>query len=105
VQKVFHSNLPCGPLPPLPIARCKNINHPIVGDALMKLKRGGPPFSILRTCYRLKVLVMLRREHKVSILKHVVTIGESSSRLGILLGSPSLSLLDILLVTGEGSGT
>lgn len=71
----------------------------------MKLKRGGPPFSILRTCYRLKVLVMLRREHKVSILKHVVTIGESSSRLGILLGSPSLSLLDILLVTGEGSGT
>ncbi len=71
----------------------------------MKLKRGGPPFSILHTFYRLKVLVMLQREHMVSILKHVVTTGESSSRLGVLLGSPSLSLLDMLLVTGEGSGT
>jgi hypothetical protein len=40
-----------------------------------------------------------------SIVKHVVTKGESSYRLGILLGDPSLSLFDMLLVTGEGSGT
>jgi hypothetical protein len=65
---------------------------------------GSPPLSILCTFYRQKVLVALQHAHVFSILKHVVAIGEVSSRLGILLGGPPLSLFDMLLTKGGGSG-
>jgi hypothetical protein len=41
----------------------------------------------------------------ISILRHVVTVGEGSSRLGTLSGGSPLSLFDMLLATGGGSGT
>jgi hypothetical protein len=62
-------------------------------NILIKLKRGGPPFSILHAW-----LVTLQCEHMVSNLKHVVTIGENFYRLAILLGGPSLSLFDMLIM-------
>ncbi len=41
----------------------------------------------------------------ISILRRVIGIGESSSRLGVLLGGSPLSLFDMLLTTWGGSGT
>jgi len=35
----------------------------------------------------------------------MVIAGESSSRLGVLCGSPALSLVDVLHMTGEGFGS
>jgi len=40
----------------------------------------------------------------ISILKHVIAIGEGSSRLGVLLGGSPLSLFDMLLRRGRGFG-
>jgi hypothetical protein len=48
------------------------------------------------------MLVALQKAHAVSILKQVVITRESSSRLGILLSLPSLSLVDLLRVTSGG---
>jgi hypothetical protein len=39
------------------------------------------------------------------LLKHVVAIGQASSKLGVLPRSPSLSLFDMLFITGEGLRT
>ncbi len=41
----------------------------------------------------------LQCAHAVSILTRVVAIGESSSKLGVISGGPSLSLFDMLLAT------
>jgi hypothetical protein len=41
----------------------------------------------------------------VFILKCVVTIGEGSFKLGLLLGGLPLCLFNMLLVIGRGSGT
>jgi hypothetical protein len=41
----------------------------------------------------------------MSILRQAVVIGEGSSRLGILLDGPPLSLFDMLLVIGGGLRT
>jgi hypothetical protein len=41
----------------------------------------------------------------VFILKHVVAIGEGSSKLGVLSKGLALSLFDMLLVTRRGSRT
>jgi len=49
--------------------------------------------------------VALEHAHVISILRRVVTVGEGSSRLGILSTGPPLSLFDMLLVTRGGSGT
>jgi hypothetical protein len=43
--------------------------------------------------------------YAVSILRCAVAIGEGSSRLGLLSGDPLLSLFDMLLARGGGSGT
>jgi len=48
--------------------------------------------------------VALQHAHVFSILKHVIIIGEVSSRLGILLGGPSPSLFEMLLMIGGGLG-
>jgi hypothetical protein len=39
------------------------------------------------------------------ILRHVVAIGEGSSKLGVFLEGPSLSLFDMLLMIEGGSRT
>jgi len=49
--------------------------------------------------------VALQHAQVVSILRHVIAIGESSFRLVVLSGGPPLSLFDMLLVTGGGLGT
>jgi hypothetical protein len=41
----------------------------------------------------------------ISILKHVVALGEGSSRLGLLSRSPPLSLFDMLFARERGLGT
>jgi hypothetical protein len=46
---------------------------------------GGLPLSILCAFYKQKVLVVLERVQAISILKHVIIVGEGSSRLGIFL--------------------
>jgi len=38
----------------------------------------------------------------IFILRHVIAIGEGSSRLGVLLGGSPLSLFDMLLTRGRG---
>jgi len=43
--------------------------------------------------------------HAVSILEHVVVIGEGSSRLGVLSRGLPLSLFEMLLATSGGLGT
>ncbi len=48
---------------------------------------------------------MLQHVQVVSILKCVVVVVEGSSRLYILLGTPPLSLFDMLFATREGSRT
>jgi hypothetical protein len=48
--------------------------------------------------------VALQHAHVFSILKHVVAIGEVSSKLDILLGGPPLSLFDMFFMKGRGSG-
>ncbi len=47
----------------------------------------------------------LQHVYVISILRRDVAVGEGSSRLGLLSGSPPLSLFDMLLVIGGGSGT
>ncbi len=47
----------------------------------------GPPLSILHTFYTMT----LQHAQVVFILKHAITIGEGSSRLGILSKGPPLS--------------
>jgi hypothetical protein len=59
------------------------------------------PFLVLHFFIN-KMLVALQKAHAVSILKQVVITRESSSRLGILLSLPSLSLVDLLRVTSGG---
>jgi hypothetical protein len=66
---------------------------------------GGLPFLVLHTFYKQKVLMMLLWAHAISILKWVVVVGESFSRLGVLSRGPLLSLFDMLFATRGGSGT
>jgi hypothetical protein len=47
----------------------------------------------------------LEHARVISILRRVVTVGEGSSRLGVLSTGPTLSLFDMLLVTRGGSRT
>jgi hypothetical protein len=61
------------------------------------------PLSVFCIFYRQRVLVVLQQVQVVSILKHVVAIGKGSSKLGILIGGPPLSLFDMLLVIRRGS--
>jgi hypothetical protein len=65
----------------------------------------GPLLSVLHAFYRQKMLMMLQHVQAVSILRHVGTIGEGLSKLGILLRGPPLSLFDVLLATKVGLGT
>jgi len=41
----------------------------------------------------------------ISVLKHVVAIGEGSFKLGVLSRGPPLSLFDMPLAIGGGSGS
>ncbi len=43
--------------------------------------------------------------HAVSILRCAIAVGEGYSRIGILSRDPFLSLFDVLLTIGRGSGT
>jgi hypothetical protein len=65
----------------------------------------SPPLLVLLTFYKQRVLVTLQCAHVVFILKHVVAISESSSKLGILSRVPPLSLFDMLIKTRRDSGT
>ncbi len=47
----------------------------------------------------------LQHAKVISILKCAIAIGEGYSKLGVISGSPPLSLFDMLLVIREGSGT
>jgi hypothetical protein len=49
------------------------------------------------------VLVVLQQMQVIFILKRVVAVGKSFSKLGILIGGPPLSLFDMLLTTRRGS--
>jgi hypothetical protein len=66
---------------------------------------GGPPLSILCTFYRRKVSMALEHAQAISILKHVVVIGEGSFKLGVISRGPPLSLFDMFLATKGGLGT
>ncbi len=52
-----------------------------------------------------KLCVALQHVEVISILKHVVALGEGSSRLGLLSRSPPLSLFDMLFTRERGLGT
>jgi hypothetical protein len=60
----------------------------------------GRPLSILRTFYKQRVSMVL--QHAIFILKCVVAVGEGSSKLCVLSGSPPFSLLDIFFATRKG---
>jgi hypothetical protein len=47
----------------------------------------------------------LQRAQAIYILKHVIIVSEGLSKLGVFLEGYSLSLFDMLLRTGGGSGT
>jgi hypothetical protein len=49
--------------------------------------------------------MVLQCAHVVSILRHVIAIGEGFSTLGVLSKGPPLSLFDMLIMIGGGSGT
>jgi hypothetical protein len=51
------------------------------------------------------VSVVLQHTDVVSILRQAVVVGEGFSRLDLLSEGPPLSLFDMLLATGWGSGT
>ncbi len=65
----------------------------------------GFSLSVLRTFYKQRVSVALQHVHAISILRCDITLGEDSSRLGILSRGSPLSLFDILLVRGGHSRT
>jgi hypothetical protein len=65
----------------------------------------GPPLSVLRSFYKQRVLMALQRVQVTSILRWAIIVGEGSSRLGILLGLPTLSLVDMLDATNGGFDT
>ncbi len=44
----------------------------------------------------------LQKTHATSILRHIIIIGEGSSKLTIFLGFTSLFLFDMLLTVGGG---
>jgi hypothetical protein len=48
--------------------------------------------------------VVLQHAHAISILRCVVVVGEGLFRLNILSNCPPLSLFDMLLMIGGGSG-
>jgi hypothetical protein len=47
----------------------------------------------------------LQYAYAISMLRRDVAAGEGSFRLGVLSGGPPLSLFDMLLMIGGGSGT
>jgi len=64
------------------------------------------PSSSYFACFpQEKVSTTLQKTHATSILKHIIIIGEGSSKLTIFLGFASLFLSDMLLVIGWGFGT
>jgi hypothetical protein len=55
-----------------------------------------PPLLVLCSFYKSRVSIALQRTHATTISKQAITIRESSSRLGILSGLRTLSLVDML---------
>jgi hypothetical protein len=51
------------------------------------------------------VSTTLQKTHATSILRHIIIIGEGSSKLTIFLGFASLFLFYMLLAIGGGFGT
>ncbi len=47
----------------------------------------------------------LYRAYAISILKHVVVIGEGLSKLSVLLGGPPIFVFDMFFAIGRGLGT
>jgi hypothetical protein len=48
--------------------------------------------------------MVLQCAHVVSILRRAIAIGEGFSRLGVLSRGPPLSLFDMFITIGGGSG-
>ncbi len=62
--------------------------------------------KFLPSFYMQKVLMALQGTYTTFILRCVIIIGEGSSKLGIILGVPPLSLFNMFLaIGGEGSST
>jgi len=47
----------------------------------------------------------LYRAYAISILKHVIVIGEGLSKLSVLLGGPPIFVFDMFFAIGRGLGT
>jgi hypothetical protein len=63
----------------------------------------GPPFSIIYSFYKQKVLVALYRFQATIILRQaIVVIGEASFRLGVLLGFWRIFLQNLFHDSGDG---
>jgi hypothetical protein len=77
-----------------------NFLHQCGNVAWIAKGTGGPPLSILCSFYNQSVSMTLRRAQVVSISKWAVTAGEGSSGLGVLLGLPPLSLVNMLHASG-----
>jgi hypothetical protein len=61
---------------------------------------------VLCSFYKKRVSIMLQHVYVISILKHVVAIGEGLSKLNMIFSKgPFISLFDMLLATGGGSRT
>jgi hypothetical protein len=66
---------------------------------------GGPPLSILHAFCNQMVSMAFQQMQAITILKQVVVVCKGSSMLVLLLGGSPLSLFDMLLAIGGGSGT
>jgi hypothetical protein len=65
----------------------------------------GSSLLVLHTFYKQRVSMALQQIHAISILRCDITLGEDSSRLGILSRGSPLLLFDILLMTKGHSKT
>jgi len=59
----------------------------------------GPLLLVLCSFYKQNVSMALQQMHVASILRHVVIIGEDSSRLNVFSSVFPLSLSDVFLAT------
>jgi len=65
----------------------------------------SPPFSILHTFHKYKVLMALQHAQTIFILRCAVAINEVSYGLGILSRGLPISLFDMFFTIGKGFRT
>jgi hypothetical protein len=67
---------------------CMNFSRFIVGQGKIDVGKGtgGPPLAVLCTFYSQRVSIALQRVQVNTILRHVIFVGESSSRLTVFQG-------------------